>query len=97
MRMMSVGKSSVREAIRSLNTLGLLETSPGKGTIVTESAHNPFEHIEKKGRSINNLKRSSLMDLLEVRQNIEGFAAWLAAERSTQRDQKEIARNLAAV
>lgn len=97
MRMMSVGRSSVREAVRGLITLGLVETNPGRGTIVAEAATNPFDYINQKGKSVDILKKWALIDLLEVRESIEGQAAQLSAERSTKAERDITAKHLAAV
>jgi GntR family transcriptional repressor for pyruvate dehydrogenase complex len=97
MRMMNVGRSSVREAMRGLITLGLVETKPGRGTIVAEAAANPFNYIRQKGESVDNLRKWALIDLLEVRESIEGQAAQLAAVRSTKSDRDVLAQHLVAV
>jgi GntR family transcriptional repressor for pyruvate dehydrogenase complex len=97
MRMMNVGRSSVREAVRGLITLGLVETKPGRGTIVVEAAANPFDYIKQKGESLDNLKKWALIDLLEVRESLEGQAAQLAAVRSTQAERDIIGQHLGAV
>lgn len=97
MKMMNVGRSSVREAVRGLITLGFVETRPGRGTIVAEAAANPFDYIRQKGESVDNLKKWALIDLLEVRESLEGQAAQLAAVRSTKAERDAIAQHLVAI
>jgi DNA-binding FadR family transcriptional regulator len=44
MRMLGVGRSSVREALRGLISLGLVDTRPGRGAVVLSRASSPLEH-----------------------------------------------------
>lgn len=92
MRQLSVGRSSVREALRGLITLGLVETKPGRGAIVLARAIPPLAYLQSREGSIAHLQRWALLDLLEVRESLEGQAAWLAAERSTPTDVVAIER-----
>lgn len=86
MRMLSVGRSSVREALRILITMGLIETKPGRGAIVTVRHRNPLAHLDVSGRSMEHVQKWALLDLLEVRECLEGHAALLAAARATPQD-----------
>jgi GntR family transcriptional regulator, transcriptional repressor for pyruvate dehydrogenase complex len=86
MRMLGVGRSSVREALRGLISLGLVDTRPGRGAVVLSRASSPLEHLRDQGLSIERIQQSTLLDLLEVRESIEGQAAELAARRATRED-----------
>jgi GntR family transcriptional repressor for pyruvate dehydrogenase complex len=86
MRMLSVGRSSVREALRGLISLGLVDTRPGRGAIVLSRVSSPMAHLQTQGLSIERVQRSALLDLLEVREGLEAQAAELAARRATSED-----------
>ena len=70
-----VSRPIVREALRSLQTLGLTQTRTGSGTYVLTALPNPDL----------NYGRYSARDLIEARPFIEGPAAgWAALRRSEQ-------------
>lgn len=96
-RMLKVGRSSIREALRGLITMGLVETKPGRGAIVLARAPNPLAHLEANGQSIERLQKWAILDLLEVRESLEGQAAQLAAERATPLDLATIQRHMLEV
>jgi GntR family transcriptional repressor for pyruvate dehydrogenase complex len=77
-----VGRSSVREALRMLESRGLIE-SRGDGAFAVSNLRNPFN------RSLDLLLRidqASYANLFEVRRILEGEAAALAASRRTAAD-----------
>ncbi len=92
MRRLRVGRSSVREALRGLITLGLVDTRPGRGAVVAAALPNPLAHIRSKGVSIEHVQTWAILDLLEVRECLEGQAAQLAAKRATPSDLASIQR-----
>lgn len=96
MRMFGVGRSSLREALQGLRTLGLVDSRPGRGTMITSSAKNPLDHFAGPD-TLDRLRKWALLDLLEVREALEGQAAALAAERGTRSDHELIRRAAAAV
>jgi DNA-binding FadR family transcriptional regulator len=74
-----VGISTVREAIRILESLGLLSVAQGRGVFVTalpRLAENPQESLAVAENTI-------LLSLLETRKLFEPEIAGLAAERAT--------------
>jgi GntR family transcriptional repressor for pyruvate dehydrogenase complex len=74
-----VGRSSVREALRMLESRGLIE-SRGDGAFAVSTLRNPFN------QSLDLLLRvdqASYANLFEVRRILEGEAAALAASRRT--------------
>lgn len=78
-----VGRSSVREAIKSLQIAGILTSSAGKGTLVTDNAMIAIANYDL-GELI--MDESSLSELIELRCIIEPAAAALAALRRTDED-----------
>jgi GntR family transcriptional repressor for pyruvate dehydrogenase complex len=73
-----VGRSSMREALRMVESAGLLRTAHGIGVFVARAT--------KQSPSLSELlliDNYSVRDLFEVRTPLEGNAAALAAQRST--------------
>lgn len=73
---LGVGRSTVREAVRSLAHLGMLEPAPGRGTFVRSL--NPVRGVLSDFASTH-----SWRDILDVRRALEVQAAELAARRCT--------------
>ncbi|KIV51332.1 hypothetical protein AM501_10545 [Aneurinibacillus migulanus] len=84
---LGVGQSTVREALSSLKTLGLITMKQGEGTFVTR--HDP-EEIISAFESMRPATRQEIMELLEVRKIIESGTARLAAERRTEEELSKI-------
>jgi len=80
---LGVGRSSVREAIKSLSLLGLLEVRQGDGTYMTRSSSNLLAEVIEWGLLLGERR---IMDLVEVREHLEIFIAGLAAERRSPDD-----------
>jgi DNA-binding FadR family transcriptional regulator len=76
---LGVGRSTVREAVRSLASMGLVQSRHGSGTYV-QAREAP--EIDLTSR----LARAALLDVYEVRQGLEMLAAPLAARRRTDQD-----------
>ncbi|HIC89689.1 MAG TPA: FadR family transcriptional regulator [Anaerolineae bacterium] len=82
MSMMSVGRSTVREAIQGLAAMDLLESRPGQGTFVKEiKAQFPAE-VDTRTLSAS-LQRKTRLQLLEARLLLETGIVTLAVERAT--------------
>jgi GntR family transcriptional repressor for pyruvate dehydrogenase complex len=79
MQQYAVGRSSVREALRMLESRGLIE-SRGNGAFVVAVPPNPFSH--GLGMMLAG-GQTDLLQLFEVRRMLEGEIAALAAERRT--------------
>jgi GntR family transcriptional repressor for pyruvate dehydrogenase complex len=78
-----VSRPLVREALRSVEELGLIETQPGRGTFVRSEAA-PGVH---RGVEVAILRRGvTAQQLSEARLTLEGEAASLAATRATPDD-----------
>jgi GntR family transcriptional repressor for pyruvate dehydrogenase complex len=89
-----IGRSSVREAIKSLSLLGLLEVRQGDGTYLSRSGSDLLPRVIEWGLL---LKVPSIMDLLEARAEIETVAAGLAATRASKAEVAELAERLEAM
>ena len=77
---LKVGRSTVREALRVLQAVGLIELRPGRGAFVASTRENTQETIAKWFAE----KRPELRDIMELREAVESVAARLAAARRTQ-------------
>ena len=85
--MFGVGKSSVREALRSLSALDVVEIRHGKKALVKYPSAAP---MEKVFRFVVFCTRSGLEDILELRKFLEVEAASLAAKRRTESDMEKM-------
>jgi len=91
---LGVSRPTVREAIRRMVTMGLLEHQQGAGTFVrsltAQREHNPL------AAAIGG-HDATLEELLEVRMGLEGQSALLAAQRATAEDLQVMEKALAAM
>ncbi len=86
---LGVSRSTLREAIKTLISNGVLVVKRGKGTYVAEKI-DQYEH----GIEVNDFlkKKVTLRDLYETRLIFEPEAAALACKRATDEEIKEILR-----
>jgi GntR family transcriptional repressor for pyruvate dehydrogenase complex len=87
------GRSSVREALRMLESKGLIE-SVGKGSFVISGYANP---LNSSLRLLLSLDRATMVDIYELRRILECEAAALAAERHTSAHLALMDRGIAAM
>lgn len=80
MDQLRVSRSSIREALRSLSLMGLLETRPGDGTYVCQHLVG-FLAGQLEWSQL--LGKRDIVELIEVRDPLEIQAAGLAAQRAT--------------
>ena len=92
--MFGVGRTSVREALRSLSVMGILDGRVGEGTFVCD---NSSKYLEKSMQWGLLLDRKTVQDLVETRLMLETETASLAAQRATPADVHEIAAALTAM
>jgi GntR family transcriptional repressor for pyruvate dehydrogenase complex len=78
-----VSRSSLREALRALESEGFLECRQGDGTYV---ARKPIEQLVKHLASAILTEKDAQLELFEIRRLIEPQLAFLAAERATPGD-----------
>lgn len=83
MEQFDISRNTLREALRALAHVGLLETKQGSGTIVTSMSM--FGAVLSK-----HVEHRSLLQILEVRIALESEAAYLAAKRRTKSDIKQM-------
>ena len=93
MERLQVGRSSVREALRSLATMNVIEIRPGRGAFVREPDTADLLPTEALRVLLN---RDTMMEIVEARTVIEGELAAMAAERATEADIQQIAEILDA-
>jgi GntR family transcriptional repressor for pyruvate dehydrogenase complex len=82
-----VGRSSVREALRMLESQGVIRAAPG-GAFVVAEAMNPLNSSLRMLFALDG--RAGLHDLFELRRILECEAAALAAERRTDEHLREM-------
>ena len=90
---LGVSRTTLREAIRSLVTQGVLEVRRGKGTFVSEQVGE----IEDFGFGDLERVKGQLRDLFELRSIFEPQAAKLACLRATEEELSDILEKGAAV
>ena len=91
---LNVGRGTVREAVKLLAARHVLEIRRGKGTFV---ADEPGEVKDPFGFTFCHDRLKLARDLLEIRLQLEPWAASLAAERATEDDITHIAEKCALV
>ncbi len=76
---LGVSRSAVREALATLDTLGVVETRPGAGTFLRSERSAVLPESIRWGMLVG---ERDVEELVELRSALEIHAAWLAAERS---------------
>jgi DNA-binding FadR family transcriptional regulator len=82
MKLYEVGRSTIREAIKTLTMTGLLIVQQGSGTFVNRDL--PTETLEQK------LRRANFDEIISVRKLLEAETVRLAAKHHTGSDIEEI-------
>ncbi|HEU5322841.1 MAG TPA: FadR/GntR family transcriptional regulator, partial [Methylomirabilota bacterium] len=86
-----VSRTSVREALRALESLGLVEIRPGEGTFVRQVS---VEALVEPLALVMASQREALGELFEARRLLEPSLAALAASRATPEELQEMERIL---
>ncbi len=86
-----VSRTSVREALRTLETEGLVVSRTGNGNFVADL---PIESLVTPLATLLIEEKNALADIFEMRKLIEPHIAALAAERATQRDIEQMKKIL---
>src|SRR4029453_12712716 len=82
-----VSRTSVREALRALESLGLIEIRPGEGTFVREMS---VEWLVEPLALVMASQREAIGELFEARRVLEPAIAALAAGRATPDEGQEM-------
>ncbi|MBB6452092.1 DNA-binding FadR family transcriptional regulator [Salirhabdus euzebyi] len=88
---LNAGRSSVREALRALELLGLIETKQGEGTFL--KTYRPYHTVEILSTFILHESRTR-EELLEVKKLLEQQAAQIAMQHITEKHLIELKQNL---
>jgi GntR family transcriptional regulator, transcriptional repressor for pyruvate dehydrogenase complex len=86
-----VGRSAMREALKGLTLIGLLDVRQGDGTYLKKADSALLSQVIEWGMLLGEQRT---MDLVEARQHIEPVIAGLAARRRTEADLAELRRLL---
>lgn len=82
-RLLNVSRPSLREALRALSLLGIVENRHGSGTYLVSSPDRfPLEPFS----ILLSLNKGAFLDILEARKSLEGTVAALAARRRNEDD-----------
>jgi len=87
-----VGRTSVREALRSLSVMGILSTHPGDGTYVSEDSTRYLQRAVQWGLLLD---RKVAQDLVETRLMLECQTAYTAASRADEANLTDLRRSVA--
>lgn len=79
---LSVSRASVREALRVLHYIGVVDVRPGEGTFVATTPPTPLDPSMYGLLS----ERTALLDLVEARRILEDGIVHVAARRATRDD-----------
>lgn len=90
-RQMEVSRPTLREGLKRMELMGLIETKHGRGTFV--KTINPHDFMNPLA-SFLVFDQQSALELLEARLIIEGAVASLSAKNATVQDTMEIGQKL---
>jgi GntR family transcriptional repressor for pyruvate dehydrogenase complex len=92
---LGVSRTAVREALRVLEGLGMVEVRPGKGSFIADPAAP--RRGASRWREWLSQHRHEVLDLLEVRLGLEPQAAAMAADRASKQEVDAIHETVAAM
>ncbi|MCG8540662.1 MAG: FadR family transcriptional regulator [Clostridia bacterium] len=84
---LQVSRTSIREAMRALEIIGLIESKQGEGNFIREKIEGRFFEPLSVMFMLN---RENPEDILELRMIVEIEAAYLAAKRVNKKDKEEL-------
>ncbi|PJJ71518.1 GntR family transcriptional repressor for pyruvate dehydrogenase complex [Diaminobutyricimonas aerilata] len=91
---LGIGRSAVREALAALEILGIVDVRPGSGTYLRGNASELLPETLSWGMMLGEPRTR---ELIELRGQLEVFAARLAAERIEDRELMLLQRHLDAM
>ena len=83
----SVSRNSVREAIKTLNNMNILESRPGQGTFLSKDA---IRYILSSELIDEGYRDATLTEITEIRALLEAQSAYWAAARATDEELEEL-------
>ena len=86
---LGVGRNAIRDGLRPLALLGVLEVRPGSGTYLKSTTSDLLPEVIEWGLLLG---EPSLKDLIETRMFVEVALARLTATRRTEEDLEELRR-----
>lgn len=89
-----VGRTSVREALRSLSVMGILTTHAGDGTYVSEDSNRYLQKAFQWGLLLD---RKVAQDLVETRLMLECQTAQIAATRASEANLADLRMSIAGM
>ncbi|MDO5744449.1 MAG: FadR/GntR family transcriptional regulator [Micrococcaceae bacterium] len=92
---LGLSRSSLREAVKALELIRVLDVRRGDGTYVTSL--EPHLLTEAMAFVVDLHQDSSILELLEVRRILEPSAAGLAAQRRSEQDLEKLEASVRAV
>lgn len=93
---MQVGRRSVREALQSLQNMGVIKVQHGKGSFFTGIDIESYLGSLATFMQLRvHLEEDALFELLEVRKILEAEVASLAAQKASEEDFRVMIRNIA--
>jgi len=90
---LGLSRNSMREAVKALELIRVLDVRRGDGTYVTSL--EPRLLLEGLGLAVDLLQDESILEVSEVRRLLEPLATGLAAERASDADLERIGEHLA--
>lgn len=91
--LLGVSRPSIREAIRTLDTLGMIHTRVGSGSYLTDDVASFTKYFVMRQTS----KKYKLLEIMESRKVLECEIAYLAAQRVTPADKIALTKALNAM
>jgi GntR family transcriptional regulator, transcriptional repressor for pyruvate dehydrogenase complex len=88
---MTISRHSLREGLRALSLIGIIENQPGRGTYLSSS---PVQWPLEPFSILFSIRKGTLLEILEARKSLEGTVAALAADRRNEKDLKAIEQSL---
>jgi GntR family transcriptional regulator, transcriptional repressor for pyruvate dehydrogenase complex len=89
--LLGVSRTSVRDALKRLEALGIIEVRPGKGTFVQQTQYPALQDSVVLGPHV---PRSELLRVLEARAAVDIAIVGLAATRASAKDLRAISNYL---
>lgn len=93
---MNVSRPTVREAIRSMESAGLLKSSPGSGTFVIATLEEVAAGLAERPKPSIFDDNQRITDIIQLRWTLEPSIAAMAANNATKAGLKELQDNLKA-